>query len=1851
MKRFPLLLLVMGVLFLAVGMGGKPADVLSETRVKKISIADREVLAQSKPLVVSFSSPMVGPDAIDKPVAEKEMPFRLDPPVAGSGRWISDSSFVFEPKDGYPRAQTFYMVLSPGLKALDGTPAHYYFSFSTEANNVKQVWIEEYSPRRKQAVVMVDFALPVTSDDARAQISLSRNGTADSVPYTLEQRDEMSARQTITIPDVEKGQRLDLVIRAAGASSAGLGLVRDYSATLSFESSEGAAGPAVVEDKASKKISDVDFRYVSSYAEERGTMSAYFSLSTGIASHNQKEFIRVTPDLPYTLTYSGIRITEGLEPRTRVTVTLLPGLMDQDGAVLDREISRSTVTKDRDGTVFFSDAGNYLTPALGGRVGVTLTNLDKVQVNLYRQYDNNLPFTTLGSDYYSESGANGMMREVYSTSFPVSFKTNEMVSRAIDVAALAKGRKGVYTLEVVGYASQGSRDSSIYQYPSAREKRVVVLTDLGVVARAFPSGATVFVAGLSTGKPVAGATVALYSASNQLLVEGATDAQGLFLHTRDTAWDKQLTPAVAVVRKDDDISILRMEDNVAVELPESASRAYLDSGYEAFLFTPRGVFRPGETVDVKAFVRDKNHAAPQPFPVVMAVKSSRGAEVYRSTVTLSAEGGAEMFFSLPGSAPMGDYSARIFIPGQEDTPLGRVNFTVENFMPPRLEITLTPKAEWLVGRDALPVRIQADYLFGAPGANLPYTLGYIAAGAPFTPKGWEGYRFGNLEKPFATESDLSHVRGNLDEKGAATVDFQAPASWDASGMLQLRLVASVQEDGGRWDNQFATVSYFPTPFLLGIKTGPDAARGKENAARSQEVNKPVDVRVAAVKPDGGTTDPGMLFAEVHHMQRVWNTLYRNGRYVYDFTERPVPFMTQKLTVKDGQASFSFTPQAAGEYRIRCATRDGGVVAVRRVSVWDAGGRMSSDGLGRMDKVELTLDKPAYRAGDTARLSLKAPFTGTLYLGVERSGQLSTRVLPLSSPAAVLDIPVTAAMDPNATITAWVVRPMEKDAKSWFPHRAYGAVPLVLDVKPHALHVEAAPPARVEPGKTLGIPFTVKDEKGLPVQGEFAVAFVDEGVLSLSNFATPDPLAFFMEPRRMAGQSYDMYNLLLRPESKVTRLLQAGGDGLLNYMGGLSTQPIYLMEFQATVLTDAEGKGLAEFAIPEYSGKGRLMIVGASGNRFARAEARVPVGRDLVVEATAPAVVAPTDTFSIHVKAFSLVDTLQGKVEIKASVDGPLALTGETTRGFTLQGKGTETFLLEAKALKGHDVATVTLHVRVEGHPELTFAKTLETVVRSPYPRTSVVHSALIDGGSTAPLVPGGTWLPGSTSASLTVGGSPAFAVLPSIEFLREYPFGCLEQVVSRAWPYLTFSSVVAALNPEEAEYTAKELADIVAMIGAMQTDDGGFGYWPHWGAASPWASVNATFLLLEAKARVAVPKAMMDGALRYMRALLFMDDRYFGSSMFANTTKAYAAFVLTRAGEAPLSWLQVLSERQKEMLPSGRIFLAAAKSLHAGNPSALQALDKEALEIPAAKIVYNDSLESTLRNRSLLLLAWSLVAPTDPKTRELCIAVADELGALKYPTTQEAGAAALALGTYLEKAGVERGDVAAKVLRGGKVIATSTPGVPLVVSNAELPLDTGGAPTPVSVSAEGKGQAFAVYSVRGLPVEAPAPVEAGLSIDRLWRDASGKALDLGSGKVTLKKGDTVTVELTIKPQRLIEHLVLVDMLPGGLAVEDSQVKLAALKSTSDNGGGNNGNGNDDGEDGEARKTVRSPRNFVEAREDRVIAFMDPVSEPLIYKYTLRAVSAGTFVLPPVAAEGMYAPQTRAVTGSGSVVIK
>lgn len=1856
----------------AEGENAAPGDL--PAFVSDVALMNRDILARKQPIVVTFSEPMIPDEAVDRPVPARDMPFTILPAVEGEGRWLTNRSIAFMASREYRPGKKYVLRFRDDLASLKGRPVRYLFSFRSEAPKVVRIDPGPFRARDATLRLDLDFNRPVRANALKSHLAITDAESGEPLPFSLLSPEEQSG---FTI-EVRLGQyrpKITLSIEPDKDSDEfPLGCETPYKVnfTLPDPKSAGSGVPGI--ESAGTEASSLEMYDPYGDEDDRGNLYVHFGLSESLAGlQNWKEFIEVSPALPYTLSgdAGALRFEEKLEPGMRISVTLKPGLTDASGRVLKKALTRTFTVQDYAPAVRFAEPGNFLTPAFGGRLALELVNLREVTVSLRRQYDNNLPFMNLDPDYRAQ----GMMRDIAFREITLEgTKKNEVQRRALDLERLAPGRRGVFMLAVRGYREFTDEQGRTAQIYAGSQERLVVLTDIGVTARTFPAGITVFATGLSSAKPLDEAEIKVYSSSNQLIAEGRTGADGLFTHKRDEEWDSQLQPSVVTVRKtsdsgEDDITFLALEAAAEVELEDPARRSYLRSGYEAFVYTPRGVFRPGETVDVKALVRDTAHKMPPPFPVMFRIVSPRGLELGKGSAMLSAEGGAHFSCALPPSAPTGEYRVVVEIPGQKDRGIGSGVFSVEDFTPPRLEVAVRPGEERFIGAQPLPVELSGQYLFGAPGANLRYELGYRVSPMAFTPEGWEGYVFGDGERKFSIRSHLDYISGTLDGKGLDQALFNAPADWLPPALLHVLLVGGVQEDGGRWTSQTGTAVWFPTPYMLGMKLDNEhLAPGKTGT-----------IRIAAVDPDGKSVRSGRLKAEISLVRSDWHTIYKDGRYVYTWSERFIPESSRSLESNEGRAVLEFTPQQSGVYLVRVATEDGTVVASRRLHAWNDGESRDDGGTGRMDAVELAFDKKDYRPGEIARLSIKAPYAGTLLLGLERDEQLSTRVLVLDQPSAELEIPVTEAMAPNISVTAWVIRPVRAENREWYAHRACGMTGLLIAKEPHTLKVAADTPARAAPSAPLRIPFTVTDEQGTPVEGEFSAALVDVGILSLTAFRTPDPTAFFMERRRAAGQSHDVFNFLLRPEAKAIPLLKPGGDAAAaDYQGSLSTQQIFLAAFLPTVKTDANGQGLAEFDIPEYSGKGRLMIVGASGNRFASNETDIPVGRAIEVEASAPRAVAPGDSFELSVKLFAAPgeNPFEGEAAVRLRAVGPLSLQGdvETTVALgksggrqeaahpqatdsppqgaqTAQDPATRTLALSATALPEAGIATITVEVTVPGREDSGFSKTLEVAVRPPYPRASATETALIRSGEERTLAVPGAWLPGNLRTVFSVSDSPALAVLPALEYLREYPYGCLEQLTSRAWPYLTLGAVREAMTRDR-DGTAEEdartvLAGTVSRLLAMQTPGGGFSAWPGQGAPAPWPSVNTIFFLVEAKARTPVPETALESALGYLRLVLAAPAEALGGDAAAYTTKAYAAFVLTRAGQAPLGWIQHLSEQQDKLLPSGRIFLAGARALNAGNVNALRELDKDSLSLAGLSPEQNQSLESDLRNRSLLLYLWSQLAPFDPKTTELCLDVASRITKAPWHSTQEAGMASLALGAYLEKNGGGQGGYTAHVTlgNGGKhSVASGTPFV--IASDAGILLNDKGAVPAVQIGVEDGGQAWAVYNVRGTPLEPPAPASSGLTIQRVWKRPDGTIVDLSSGRSVLRKGDRVIVELTVTPQQPVNNVALSDLLPGGMEIENPRLKGNAASGNTEAG---NNESNENGNNGDGASGENGM--FIDVREDRLLVFFDRLKEKTTYTYSLRAVSRGSFVLPPLAADAMYDPAYNAITAAGSLSVE
>lgn len=1922
--------------------GSSGAGTAESGRVLAVNIDDPDVLAGEKPLLVTFDG-----DMVKEPGKTDAMPFALVPAVPGEAAWLTPRSFAFKPSRPFAPGREYRLLFNEDLSDLSGRPVRYFPAFKPEAPTLQEARPGALNAARRVLPVYFSFSQPVDIAAFAAHLSAHDAGSGEALQISVDGKGK-SQNPTALVRLGKAGQKLRLDLSPDKEDDARpLGLTRAFTLNLTLD-----GGLARVTDAQGDSPLAVDGAY--SWEDEDG-LRALFRLTTPLPVSGVQDGIEVSPDIPYSVDDGGysLRFAQELVPGGSVRVTLKKGLLDAAGRALAEELSHTLALPEREVSARFAEDGHYLTPLFGSRVALSFINTEEATVTLRRVYDNNLPFMELEPDYR----ARNLMRDlaVHEVRLPGA-ERNRPLRRAVDLEALTAGKRGVYLLSV---AAKGSRKDangrSRRDYGEA--ERLVVLTDIGLSARVFPAGVTVTAASLATAKPLPNAVTRIYSASNQLIARGFTDENGVFVYKGSDLWDSQLAPHMVTVQygegSEADISFLPLDysTNADFQTPDGGAdeRAYLcgQRAFEAFLFAPRNLYSPGETVQLKAFVRDGAGLPPSPFPALFRILSPRGTETARGTAMLSAEGGADFAFVMPESAPTGPYTALIEMPGQKDGRLGEFAFNIEEFIAPRLEVALAPETPRLTPDREQRIRLSSRYLFGAPAANLEYEAAYRVTAEPFAAEGFEGYSFGDAERPFPAIHEERAFAGELSEAGEATLEFHAPADWPLPPALaKVRLMGGVREAGGRWVWNAADFIYSPADYVLGLKAVTTASGpGKE-----------IVIDVAALDLDGkpAAAPAKDLKAEISLVRGVWHTVRRGGRTSYDFDERVFPVDEKSIVLSEGKASLAFTPESAGQYLIRVSEPDGAAAASLRVR---AGGADAA--AGRLDRVELSLDRDEYRPGDTARLSVAAPFAGTLYLGVEREGQIRMRTLRLDEAGGLtahIDIPVTADMAPNASVTALLLRPLAAlkkpeadgdDTHAFLPRRAGGSARITLAKAPHALSVKAETPKRALPSAGLVVPFAVTDERGAPVQGEFAVALVDEGILSLSAFATPDPLGFFMSARRMAGGSHDVYDSQLPPESRITPLLVPGGgaDAMFararmqapgaNLQSLFRTRQARLAAFLPTVVTGPDGRGEAHFALPEYSGKGRLMIVGVSGARYAGMEAALPVGRGLELEAAAPQAVAPGDEFELSLNLFAQAE--EGAAGSAPPVEAALGIRTEGFLRLLPDGGGegverTELRLpvapggerqdvsLRVKALDGAGLAALTVSVSAPGPggTAVSFERRVEIAVRPPYPVIAKSASALVRADAEDPsarLSLPGSWLPGSLDAAFAAGGSPALAALPALELLRDYPYGCLEQIISQAWPWLALPEMQRALFSDRKDAAAEAnaaaaISGTVARIGFMQTPQGGFESWPGIGRPDPWRSCYAALFLSLAKKRVPVPEPMAGRALDYLRFVLAAPPESLtpesirirplregtGSQdatpeneqdaaerlkqeRYANSVKAFAALVLTLEGEPPLGWLQTLSARQELMTPSGRIMLAGALALRTGRSAPLRTLDLAAapVALPPEGETFDlqrlqnavlgpdiqepsPTLESALRNQALLLWLWSETDPVAPRALELCeglsLSLAQRQGSL---SSQEAGLAALALGAFAEKTGLDAGDDWKADISGpGGPLATLTRGESLTLTGAELLPDDATEAPDITMRLSGEGSAFAVYSARGVPLAAPAPAARGLALRRTLLDEEGGVLRPDAdGRIVLRKGQRVRVLIDLFSEGPVADVAVAEVLAGGLEAENPRLGPAR-----------------DGDDPAQLRPLH-----LDIRQDRLLIFppelagsgpgaapaasadgaastgQETTPPPLPdgafrFSYTARAVSRGLFALPPAAAEAMYAPQLNAVTGSGVILL-
>jgi hypothetical protein len=1702
------------------------------------------------------------------------LPLSINPPLQGQFLWEDEKTLVLKPKGALREATRYVFRFRDDFRDVRGKllAGRHDFTLSTEPLRVLGIKQVDYT-EEGGVVLECSFSLPVLPQKLRGFLTL-RDSRGNEVPYALPLGPASTRLYLTTVPLQEPVLSVEIL---PGLTS--------------------ERGPLGLED-AYRKTLEVTYAFEILenwvYFESPESCVITFNTSTPVDPEALAPFIRVDPPSPFTVrrSYGGFAIVGPFLPRERKVITVKRGAQARNGAKLLEDFTQAIIIPDLYPSVAFPVTGTYVTEALGARIPVTLLNVPKVRVLLWRLYDNNIPVALANLPQVPAEALGELVREetLFNDSPP-----NVPVRKALDLVHLTGNRKGTYLL-----IAQDASDESW-----AFAEHLVAFTDIGIVAKVFPQGILVWANSLRDGTPLVNAWVKVFSRTNQLLLEGTCDEGGLFLGTRDIPWDEKTRPYIVTVQTTDDLSFLVLEGELfAVSGFDITGREYLRKGYEAFLYLPRGVFRPGEELKAQAIVRGPELLPPPAFPIRFAVRNPLGREIAEESTMLSPQGGATFSLLLPENAPTGAYVLSLTLPDGK-TVLAEKQFLVEEFAPPRLRVNLQASSLSVATGEDVSVDVTGEYLFGRKASGLPFTAQVVFESTPPSFPDFATYTFGNKEATFSPFT-LPLGEGTLNEEGRASFSFTVPPDLRPPAFLTGKVTVTVSDPAGRPVSESLNILVSPYPVYLGVAL-PEG---------EFEPGVPLAIALVALDREGKPKETEVNLRILRILRHFVLSAPEEGEGLrYREEEEWVPEVETSLALAEGKGTYTFTPKTYGEYLLEVSEPQSLSTTTRRFFVFGRYG-LAPQGEALPDRLNLVLDKSRYRLGEEATLRYRAPFAGKALFTVETDTIVLSRIVALEE-SGEIRFEVTEAMAPNAYCSLVLLK---EGTPQEGPLRALGVTPLFVDQEDHRLVVTITTQTSARPGEKLPCTVTVRDTHGNPVPGaEVALSLVDVGVLALTDEPVPDPLGFFSAKRRLGVGTFDLYGNLILGEPQTTPLLHpAGGapeEAFLKAQLSFLRPALFeiLSLFVSGLVTDKEGKVTLELALPDVATTARMVALAFKEDQFGSSATEVLLEEEIVAEVLHPKALAPEDTCTIPVTVFSKNDA-PTQVTLTLSTNDLLEVTPKEVT-LTLPPRGKDVAYFSAKTLGIVGDAEMNLSVRFA---EKTKHRAFRFPIRPAAPRITISLAGSVNPGEEETLDIPESFVVRTFRGQLLLSGTPDVDLRRLASILWEYPYGCLEQTTSSGWVALLLPEYLQDLDPLLAPraLAEKHLMRKIRRILSLQTPDGGFSAWPG-GESRPWDSAYAYHFLLEAqKQGVDIPPPPLEEAKSYLLRFLTMPPYTSWEEELRDfyTAKAYAAYVLALSGERPLSTLEELREKRTYLRESGVFFLALTYALLGQKDLARSLVGEWTPDLsrePQSGGVY----ESPLREGALALLLELELDPTHTRATYLAGKLQEVLRERAYLSTQEAAFLLFALSRYFAQE--KRAETfEAKILgKTGETLASSS-------GRDRAGLDLTLLPSPPwTIRNEGQGRIFYLLVAEGVPATPPSPWDRGIAVRRTYLDASGNPLK----DLVVPRGEDILVLIELEAPRPLDNVVVVDLLPGGLEFTHLETP---------------------GETGEAMLPV-----FVDRRDDRVVLFFSHLEGKVSYRYRVTAVTSGTFTVAPVQAECMYNPGVSSLSGGGTLRVE
>ncbi|MDR3346347.1 MAG: alpha-2-macroglobulin family protein [Campylobacteraceae bacterium] len=1539
-----------------------------------------------------------------------------------------------------------------------------------------------------------------------------------------------------------------------------------------------------------------------------------------------------------------------LEPNTRYDVfigkTSIPKIKNIAGKSLEWEGDYSTyiTTKDIRPSVGFSSSSSLLSSDFVDGIPVTTLNVNAVDVDFFRIDLQNLPNTLnhlFGKSSIYTYYADGLIKKgaklVYSGRFDLNPKKNARESVILPI-------KNIKELQPSGIYIALMKRPGVYYEDYFMPATIFSVTDVGVITHKTKEGYEIFTQSLVNGAMLPNVNIKLLDESGKILTEKQTNVRG-YLKLPYTAGGEK--PKALIAQSGEKISFISLNIG-ALDLAEFSLSGAQNFDKTLFAFGPRDLYRSGEKVFVNAILRDSDGKAITEQPLKVDIIQADN-KIARSFTWQGKEGFYQYSFELPENAPTGTWKLKFDLGDNSER---FYYFRVEDFMPEKMAIEVNASETPLLKTQNVVFNVYGKYLYGASAGGNKLIGNTYSRALRNALSSLSGFYFGSVR-----ENDLDREFGSidttLDENGTAKIEISNSYS-SIGSPINVLFEASLMESGGRPVTRTFTQAVWPNTELPAIKPNfgkKEIYNYKTNRYESEfsvDDNSKAEFEIVFTNKDGERLAKNNLRVTLIKERRDYFWYYSDGDWKYNYHQKDISMESVDVSVAKGKSAVVGFNVEWGSYVVEVEDKDTGAISSVRFWAGYSWQDSSSGGGARPEQVKLKIDKPSYKAGDVAKVSVESPEGGGGYLLVESNkGILWWKNINVGKDGGTFDIPVSKEWTSHDIyISAVVIRGGSKNLHST-PKRALGMLHLPLFRDDRKIDINITLPAKIEPKQRLSVHLKAnitQKQKGKKFTA--ILSAVDSGILNITDFKTPNPFNAFFAKRWFNVDIFDVYGNLIEGSGK-SAALKFGGDTALSKAGKKPVTKILLVALQSEPVTlDENGEADVSVVIPDFNGELRFMTQVWSEEDYGSAEVKAVVASPLIAELNHPRFLAGGDKSTLTLDLNNL-SGLEQKLKVSIKTTGLLYFEGKEEQQISIADKQKKVIYIPISAKSGFGNGDVLINVSGiadESGKKAAIERKWTIGVRAPYPAESFAFFKTLEKNA---VIKSGEFEKGynklderTIEARISLTAVPPLGLSEAVRDLFAYPYGCVEQTTSGVYPFIYTSSEQLrslGINTSSDEERRKNVEKGIERLLGMQKPNGAFGFWDSESSEAYWASVYVTDFLLRAKEQgYYVPQNALQnaiGRLQYYLNTGSFSDEYSDSPSYTEfAIKSYAAFVLAKEQKASLGNLRRLYDAADNRQSSlATLQLGIALKLMGDNERSGE-LFKQAIAFSAendtARRWYGD-YGSPLRNRALIL---SLLYEYDllPNERtKILLSLSEQIKTQRYFSTQERNAIFLAGRHFINS---NEPDWEAVIDAKGKKESIKDVKKAFVRNLDFTALDA-----IQSIKNTGEQTLFASVDIIGYPKSAPKPSSNNVNITRSYYTLEGKSTTLGE----LKSGDLIIVVLNVTTSlnRLPDALV-VDLLPAGLELENqnlghSSVSLQNSEAMSTN-----------------QELIKQAASTTiihqEFRDDRYIAAIDVGKyNPATLVYLARAVSPGTYAVPPPYVESMYNPSYFSIGSSVS----